>query len=62
MNQHTPEQLKHWRRYEDVRQSGRFNMFTPQARRLTGLTKKEYLYCMKHYSTLRTHAHAQASA
>ena len=59
MSQHTPKQLADWRRYEEVRQRGRFNMYDPNARRLTGLSPSAYSYCMKHYETLRAEAEQQ---
>ena len=49
----TTEQLKNFRKYEKVRQSGCWNMFDPQARQKTGLTKEDYLFVMKNYSELR---------
>lgn len=38
--------------YEQVRREGRFNMFDPNARILTGLSKEDYLYVMKNYTEL----------
>lgn len=51
--QHTPAQLRHFERYERVRQGGRFNMFDPRARQLTGLDREEYLYVLENYSSLK---------
>ena len=50
---HTPEQIEDWKRYEKVRQAGRWNMFDPSARFATGLSKDEYMYVMKNFSELR---------
>lgn len=38
--------------YENVRRSGKFNMFDPNARILTGLSKEDYLYVMHNYTDL----------
>jgi len=38
--------------YEDTRLSGCYNMFSKQARDETGLSKDDYIFVMKHYSTL----------
>ena len=56
---HTQEQLANWKVYEEVRLEGRYNMFDPNARILTGLDKEEYLYCMKNYSTLQEQSKAE---
>ena len=49
----TQEQLDNWRDYEEVRQSGTWNMYAPQARAATGLTKEEYSFVMHNYSELK---------
>ena len=38
--------------YEDVRQSGLYNMFDPRAREMTNLTKEEWVTIMKEYDKL----------
>ena len=50
---HTKEQIANWRRYEEVRQEGRFNMLDPRAQRLTGLSKEDYWYCLEQYVSLK---------
>ena len=50
---HTKDQLNNWRRYEEVRQQGRFNMLDFRARQLTGLTREEYLHCLQNYGSLK---------
>jgi len=50
---HTQQQINNWKDYEEVRQSGGHNMFSPNAQLLTGLTKKDYIYCMQNYSSLK---------
>lgn len=45
-------QLENWRRYERVREGGRFNMFDSRARRLTGLSEEDYTFCMANYEAL----------
>jgi len=39
--------------YEEVRVSGRWNMFTPIAREATTLDKETYFGIIKHYDTLK---------
>lgn len=43
---------EHFEAYEDVRKRGRFNMYDPNARMLTGLERDVYFAIMKHYSEL----------
>lgn len=47
------QNIQQWRAYERVRSSGKFNMFDPQAMAASGLTKGEYLFCMKNYGPLK---------
>lgn len=49
----TEQQLKNWKRYEDVRKSGRHNMLTPNARQATGLEREDYWFCVHNYSELK---------
>lgn len=49
----TAAQLSDWEDYEEVRQSGVYNMFDPRARRLTGLDEGRYGFVMKNYSALK---------
>ena len=42
-----------WNEYREVQDSGMFNMFDPQARAMTELTKDEWLYILKNYSELK---------
>jgi hypothetical protein len=46
-------QLDNWRIYEAIRASGLFNMFDPQARGLTNMSKSEWVFCMEHYAELK---------
>jgi len=46
------EEKKHLFRYEVVRILGYYNMLDPQARELTGLDEKQYMYIIKNYSAL----------
>ena len=39
-------------KYDGMRRSGRYNMFDPMARKLTGLSKQVWIACMKHYDVL----------
>jgi len=42
-----------WMAYEEVRASGLFNMFDPNARISTGLAREEFLFVMKNYDALK---------
>lgn len=37
-------------KYEEVRQSGKFNMLSPEAREATGLSRKKYLAIRRQYN------------
>lgn len=52
----TDEQLSDWRDYEDIRQSGAYNMFDPRARAATGIPRDRYLFVMTNYSALKEQA------
>lgn len=56
MKAFTLEQIENWKKYEEVRKEGLFNMFSPNARRLTGLSEEEYLFCLSNYSELKKQA------
>ena len=58
----TSKQLQDWRRYEEVRSEGRFNMFDSRARELTGLDQDEYTFVMKNFSELEKAAIAEEDA
>jgi len=45
----TKEQFEDYRSIQD---SGMFNMFDPQARAMTDLTKQEWIHIIKNYSEL----------
>jgi hypothetical protein len=53
----TPEEIEDWEFYEEIRASNRFNMFDPAARIASGLTREQFLFCLKHYDALKA-AHA----
>ena len=42
-----------WIEYRSIQDSGMFNMFDPQARMMTDLSKNEWLHIMKNYSELK---------
>jgi len=42
-----------FKQFEDVRNGGLFNMFDPQARDLTNLTKDEWIEIMSNYDLLK---------
>ena len=54
MKEFTFIQLENFRRYEEVREEGLYNMFDPRARELTGLSEKDYIFVMNNYSDLKT--------
>ena len=41
-----------WDQYKEVQDSGAWNMFTPQARAETSLSKDKWLYIIKNYNEL----------
>lgn len=41
-----------WDEYRTVQDSGMFNMYTPQARKLTSLSKDKWLYILRNYDEL----------
>lgn len=49
----TKEQLQDYNSYERVRKSGRYNMYSAEARMATGLTKEEYIFVMRNYTELK---------
>ena len=53
MTKFTQSQIATWVAYEAVREEGRYNMFDPRARQLTGLTKDEYTFVRTNYVDLR---------
>ena len=42
-----------WDEYRGVQDSGMFNMYDPQARAMTDLTKHEWIEIIKNYSELK---------
>jgi hypothetical protein len=60
--QFTPSQIADWRRYEAARKNGRYNMFDPRARALTGLSGNRYAFVMQNYSQLRAAAASDTPA
>lgn len=55
----TPEQIEDWESFEEIRATNRFNMLDPAARIATGLTREQFLFCMKHYDALKAAHGAQ---
>ena len=49
----TEKDIKAFKAYEKVRASGRFNMFDPNARRMTGLNEDDYLFVMTNFNALK---------
>lgn len=49
----TDQQLKNFAAYVRVQESGRFNMFDPRARLLTGLGRDDYIFVMDNYTELQ---------
>jgi len=50
-----------FKQFEDVRNEGLFNMFDPQARDLTDLTKDEWIEIMNNYDLLKKRYKATAN-
>ena len=50
----TKKQLNNYKSYELIRKSGTYNMFSPQARLASGLSKDEYLFVMENYGDLKS--------
>jgi len=53
-NKFGKKEINNFQTYEIVRKSGTYNMFSPQARLATGLTKEDYLFVMENYSELKS--------
>lgn len=49
----TDRQVKDFAAYEEVRSSGRVNMFDPSARILAGLDRNEHIFVMKNFEGLQ---------
>jgi hypothetical protein len=58
----TKHQIKAFRFYEQVRESGHYNMFDSRARLASGLTKDEYLFVMENYSELKDASESAAAS
>ena len=43
-----------WDLYRDIQDSGLYNMYDPNARKMAGLSKQEWIHIMKNYSELKT--------
>ena len=53
MKTFTPQQIANWRKYEEVRKSGVYNMWAPQAQSAAGLTSDDYFFVMEHFDELK---------
>ena len=42
-----------WNEYRDIQISGIYNMFDPNARAMTDLTKQEWIHIIKNYTQLK---------
>lgn len=49
----TQQDLDDYESYEEIRASGAHNMFSPEARQATGLSRDRYLFVMENFSELR---------
>jgi len=58
---YTKNQINDYRAYEKVRKSGRYNMFSSQARTAAMLTKEEHLFVMENYSALKEASEVMAA-
>lgn len=53
ISEFTPDQLDMWLAFEVVRNSGKYNMFDPRAKKATGLSTEEYDFVKHNYSALK---------
>ena len=49
----TSQDLKNFKKYVKVQESGKYNMFDPRARAAAGLDRDEFLFVMENYSALK---------
>jgi len=56
----TDQQLDDFRAYEQVRQSGLFNMLDPVAMLMADLDQESYVFVLEHYSELKDAAEKRA--
>jgi hypothetical protein len=56
MTIYTDQQIQNWKRFEKVRQSGKFNMFSSDARAKAELFKDDHLFIIKNYDGLKKQA------
>lgn len=52
----TADDLRDWQAYEEVRKSGRHNMYSSAAQEETGLTDDRYVFVMRNFSELKAAA------
>ena len=45
--------MDEWIQYRAIQDSGMFNMFDPQAREMTDVSRDKWLQIIKHYSELK---------
>lgn len=57
----TEERLNHFRKYERVRSSGKYNMWDFLAVIATGLTQDQYFFVMANFDQLREQVEAVTS-
>jgi hypothetical protein len=51
--QFTPQQLRDFAAYEQMRQEGHHNMASPRVAQILGITRKEQLFIMRNYVALK---------
>lgn len=49
----TPGQIEQWERYEKVRESGEFNMFSQHAETAAKLSRDQMIFVMENYAALK---------
>lgn len=54
MEKFTEQQIKNWKAFEKVRQSGKYNMFG--ARHVVGLSMEDYSFVMHNFEALKAQA------
>jgi hypothetical protein len=56
---YTEQEIKNWRRYEEVRSEGLYNMINRDAQEATGLSRGDYFFTLRNYSGLKAAAEAK---
>lgn len=52
-SRYTEKDIVDWHAYERVRAGGKYNMFDPRARMMTGLSQDRYIFILENYSRIQ---------